>query len=260
MSQRISGLFQPSCPPTLQLQHSHHMPSAAAASCACFLQPPLQHPINKRSILQDILGLTSQSSNSRPSSAPRQKLSTLELLVQQLLSQQRTTAACAQTSSGTTAAPSSSIQTRPGALAAASTHGSALAAKQPLAGLQDSTQQQEQTWQRRLPAMQQHTQQQHSTISPHSLSGKPEAGLQAHAVSTPQSRQQVCGGSTLGPGSGSRISAGQDMLSELNEQVEVRRELATAAVTPDWYRPAQLLIWLLLLPLCTSAASGVGGL
>jgi Tfp pilus assembly protein FimT len=97
--------------------------------------------------------------------------------------------------------------------------------------VQDSAQQ-EQIWQMRLPAMQQHTQQQHSTFAANNLSGKP-AGVQTHAVSTKQSRQQACSDSTCRPGprtrSASRISAGRDMLSGLNEQVEVSKKIATAA-------------------------------
>ena len=53
------------------------------------LQPSLQHPINKRSILHDVLGLTAAQS----APPPRQKPSTLDLFVQQHLLQKQSPAA-----------------------------------------------------------------------------------------------------------------------------------------------------------------------
>lgn len=147
------------------------------------LQPPLQHPINKRSILQDILGLTAQPTDSIPSSAPRQKPSTLELLVQQLL-QDRTVSKQSGTStrsSNSNLTSTSSLGNHPGSLTGTITnsselgwhaHGSAQAStlagqQQPgagqvsqVSGRQEQKQPlQQQTWQKRLSAMSQQQQQ-----------------------------------------------------------------------------------------------------
>lgn len=104
-------------------------------------QPTVQHPINKRSILHDVLGLT--AAQSAPQS--RHKPSTLDVLVQQhLLRKQHAPDA-----------PTSSSKTQPHAAGGLTFQNQALATKQqpPTVSECSTQQQQEQTWHRRLPAM-----------------------------------------------------------------------------------------------------------
>lgn len=206
---------------------SHHQQQQQPASVIFallyvpVLQAPLQHTINKRSILQDILGVLPQAAEAP--SAQSTKPSVLELLVQQLLAQKPSDQSLAPNNSSSSG---KSIQLAGKAIDQVNAAAAAVRPQSPAACVADD---QQQTWSRRLPSLSSQQQQQPSSTSERQsplLNSQP----MQQQVKQQHTRQQPLASSTngrkvstpVGAESGPTIKSGPAaQAAGLTQQVEV---------------------------------------
>lgn len=207
---------------------SHHQQQQQPASVIFdllyvpVLQAPLQHTINKRSILQDILGVLPQAAEAP--SAQSTKPSVLELLVQQLLAQKRSDQSLAPNNSSSSG---KSIQLAGKAIDQVNAAAAAVRPQSPAACVADD---QQQTWSRRLPSLSSQQQQQPSSTSERHKSPLLNSQPMQQQVKQQHTRQQPLASSTngrkvstpVGAESGSTVKSGPAaQAAGLTQQVEV---------------------------------------
>jgi hypothetical protein len=182
----------------------------------------LQQTINKRSILQDILGVVPQAAEAP--SAQSTKPSVLELLVQQLLAQKCSGQSLATTNNSSS---SKSIQTAGKTLDQVNATAAAVRPQSPAACVADD---QQQTWSRRLPSLSSQQQQQPSSANERHKSPLLNSQPMQQQVKQQHTRQQPLASSTNGgkvstpdgAESGSTVKSGPAaQAAGLTQQVEV---------------------------------------